>query len=502
MCPPSSVPQMVRTRLLVVGVILVVLTSACRVDTTVAITVDDDGSGVVSVTVVADAAAVDLVPDAPDGLQLADLEEAGWVIEGPITDAAGGLRVSATKPFATAEAMPGVLAEIAGEGIIFEDVELRRDHSFSSVGLAPASTDYTLVGTVNPSPDLEALGTSALVLPLGRDLSQIERDAGDVTVEDALGLTIVVSLPSDVSSSSEQAELDGDTATWVFSYGDARAELDAAASVEDILPRVWAIVALLAFLTLTLVLLGRLAEWVLAKLRTPKGRRRRDQRERQLRAASREAEANRPRARLLRLLVIDVHGVVVRPTDPVEGLLLPLVTAEHPDIDPEMVRARHRQLILGRISPEEFWSELGLGPVAEDMETRYLSSFRLVPGLHPFLDRMAASQLPVAAIGNQPASWGQRLRRMAALDGVVASWLVSGEVGAALPEPSLFEATRRTMSVDLYDCFYLSSVVSHLDAAKDLGVATGFFAPAPEDVVDTSHTIVRGFEDLLRTRGG
>ena len=62
---------------------------------------------------------------------------------------------------------------------------------------------------------------------------------------------------------------------------------------------------------------------------------------------------------------------------------------------------------------------------------------------------MKTSRLPVAAIGNQPAVWGERLRRMAALDGVVASWLVSGDVGAALPEPSLFEASRRTNAVDL-----------------------------------------------------
>ena len=44
-----------------------------------------------------------------------------------------------------------------------------------------------------------------------------------------------------------------------------------------------------------------------------------------------------------------------------------------------------------------------------------------------------------------------------------------------LPDPGLFEATRRTMSVDLFDCFYLSNVAEHLDAAADLGMATGLF---------------------------
>ena len=234
----------------------------------------------------------------------------------------------------------------------------------------------------------------------------------------------------------------------------------------------------------------------------PKGRRRRDVRRRQDRAAIRAEEANRPRRRMLRLLVVDVHGVLVRPTDPVEGLLLPLVTAERPDVDPQEVRDLHRQLVLGRMSVEEFWADVGLGPAAEELETKYLSSFRLVPGLHPFLDRMRASRLPVAAVGNQPRAWGDRLRRVAALDDAVASWMVSGEIGSLLPEPALFEATRRTMSVDLFDCFYLSNVPEHLDAAKELGMATGLFVAGNEPSPQTDHTLVRGFEDLLRSRGG
>ena len=205
---------------------------------------------------------------------------------------------------------------------------------------------------------------------------------------------------------------------------------------------------------------------------------------------------------MLRLLIIDVHGVVVRPTDPLEGLLLPLIVTEQPDVDPDRVRELHRRLVLGRISVEEFWAEVGLGPVAEEIETKYLSSFRLVPGLHPFLDRMATSRLPVAAIGNQPRAWGDRLRRMAALDDAVVSWMVSGDVGSVLPEPALFEATRRTMSVDLFDCFYLSNVPEHLDEAKAMGMATGLFVAGNENAPESEHTIVRGFEDLLRSRAG
>ena len=497
----SSVQVMLRVRSVVIGMIFVVLAAGCRVDTTVDIAVGEDGSGTVTVTIVADAEAVSLLVEDPTDLRFEDLEQAGWQLLGP-TSGDGGITIVAAKPFLSAEELPGILDEIAGSGVIFSDVTLFQDHHFALIGLSPASTDYDFNGTVDPSPDLELLGDEFLAgeldnLPLGRSLLRIETDSG-TSFEQSLSLTVTVQLPS--GASSESGDVADDTTTWNFSYGERPSDIDARASVDDILPRVWATVALVALVLLALIALSAVGSYALAKLRVPKGRRRRDQRQRQQRAATREAEANRPRRRLLRLLVVDVHGVVVRPTDPVEGLLLPLITAERPEVDPEAIRRLHRQLVLGRLSPEEFWSEVGLGPMAEEIETRYLSSFRLVPGLHPFLDRMATSRLPVAVIGNQPRVWGDRLRRMASLDGAVSSWMVSGDVGSTLPEPALFEATRRMMSVDLFDCFYLSNVTEHLDLAQELGLATGLFVTGAEVAPETEHTVVRGFEDLLRSR--
>ena len=493
---------MIRARAVVVGLLLLVFASACRVDTTVDIRVEEDGSGVVTVSIDADTEAVELLVDDPADLRFDDLEAAGWTLDGPDVDD-GGITLAASKPFLSPEDLPTVLDEILGEELIFSTVVLEQQHDFSMFGLGAAETSYSLTAEVDPAPDLELLGDDVLAglldgFPLGRPELRIETDAG-VPTSQALGLVVNVTMPANVSTDTGEAT--DDVATWSFAYGDPAQTIDARASVDDILPRVWAVLAILAGLLFILVVLSRLGTFALGKLRTPKGRRRRDQRQRERRAATREAEANRPRRRLLRLLVVDVHGVIVRPTDPVDGLLVPLITAERPDADPDQIRDRHRQLVLGRLSPEEFWSEVGLGPMAEEIETRYLSSFRLVPGLHPFLDRMATSRLPVAAIGNQPRVWGDRLRRMASLDGAVTSWMVSGDVGSALPEPSLFEATRRTMSVDHYDCFYLSNNPEHLDVAKELGMATGLFVTGSEAAPETDHTIVRGFEDLLRSRG-
>ena len=479
---------------------LLLLTSACRVDTTVDIRVDDDGSGEVTVEVVADPEAVSLIPDAPNALKLDDLSEAGWTVNSSTVDGAGSLTVTIAKRFPTADALGGVLAEIAGEDVIFEGFTLIKEHSFDVIGLGPARTDYELSGSINPTFDIEQLGGvfPQGLPPLGRTTGAIENDfEGDF--EDVLGLTVTVRLPE--TPGSANGEIVDETIIWTMSYGDRAVEIEANSAAESILVRVWTMVALAAGVFLVLLLGTYLARFLLAKWRTPKGRRRRDIRRRQHRAATRAQEASRPRRRMLRLLVVDVHGVLVRPTDPLEGALLPLILAEKPDIDPELVRDLHRKLVLGRLSPSEFWSEVDLSLVSDQIETRYLSSFRLLPGLHPFLDRMKNSELPVAVIGNQPRAWGDRLRRMAALDDSIASWMVSGDVGSTLPEPALFEATRRTLAVDLFDCFYLSNIPGNLDVAEELGMATGLFLSGSDAIPDTDHTVVLGFEDLLKNRG-
>ena len=477
--------------------------------------VDDVGTGLVSVTVVADADAVGLVPDLASGMRLDDARDAGWTVEGPTPRGDGGVEVGAWKRFESASQLPAVLDELAGVGAIFSDVQLSRTRSF-------ARSDYDFSVAIDPSPPLEAFSDDAIAAMLdghffGRPIEELL--LASWPLQDSLGLAFSLTLPESddgfeaspstwdgkilVEADGSLAfapEVDGSTATWRFSYGDQPVRVGASAALQDGVPVMWRIIAGAAAAAFAVVLLVAAIVWAVKLVRTPRGRRRRATRRRKQRAAVREAEASRPRKRMLRLLVVDVHGVIVRPIDPREGLLLPVILQENADIDPDLVRDRHRKLVLGRLTPDEFWSDLGLGPIGREVETRYLSSFKLVPGLHPFLDRVSARSLPVAAVGNQPKEWGRRLQRMAQLEDPVSSWLVSGEVGAVLPEPPLFEATRRVMSVDLYDCLYLSSIPEYLDAAAEMGMATAYFAVSPGDVQETEHTLVRGFDDILKGR--
>ncbi len=504
-------------RLLLVVLGAVVCLTACRVDTVVDLRVDPSGTGLVTVTLIADAETVARVPELAADLRLQDVRDAGWTVEGPTLRGDGGVEVGAWKRFVSASQLPEVLAEIAGAGVLFSDVQLTQSGTF-------ARQRYDFGVTVNPSPPLETFSDDALAAVL--DGNHFGRPLGDLlaSVEsprEALGLTFSLTLPesddtfdASMGSSDGQTlvgadgefafapEMDGSTATWTFAYGDQPVTVSASTVVEDATAPLWMTASRAAAVAFGLSLLTVAVVWIVKVVRTPRGRGRWATRRRKKHAEQRQAkeikEATRPRQRLLRLLVVDVHGVIVRPTHPLEGLLLPVILEANPDIDPELVRDRHRRLVLGRLTPAEFWSDLGLGPISHEIETRYLSSFKLVPGLHSFLDQISGKFLPVAAVGNQPREWGRRLQRMAQLEDSVSSWMVSGDVGAALPERPLFEATRRVMSVDLSDCLYLSSVPEHLDAAKNLGMSTAYFAVSPDDLIDTGHATISTFDDILK----
>ena len=537
--------------------------SACRVETSVDVTVNEDGSGVVIVSVAADDDAVAYMPDLASGeLRLDDISEAGWVVSGAVVRADGGVTVTAAKEFESAGQIQLILDELAGPGVIFSDVSLSQSREF-----ARAQWDFS--ASIDPSPPLEAFSDARLgaVLdgeifgrPLGDLLAEISALEDSFALEFALTLPADIEIPDDAESAADAdaesaggaepvadaasedaapadaesasasedaaddgaegaaaavepgpdpsqppaaavADLTGQTAVWRFSYGEEPASVSVSAVLTQGAPRLWLNIARASAAGFAGVLLLVILAFIVSVIRKPKGRGRRATRRRKQRAAMREAEASAPRKRLLRLLVVDVHGVVVRPTDPFEGLLMPIIRSELPDTDPELVRDRYRKLVLGRLTPEEFWSDIGLGPIAAGIETRYLSSFRLVPGLHQFLDRVAARKLPVAAVGNQPRQWGERLQRMAQIEDSIKLWLTSGEVGAVLPGPPLLEAARRKMVVDANDCLYLSSVPQYLDEARELGMATAYFTASPNDMQETEHTLVRGFDDILRGRG-
>ncbi|MDQ1422797.1 MAG: hypothetical protein QOD72_295 [Acidimicrobiaceae bacterium] len=203
----------------------VLLLSGCRLTANVTVTMNADGSGVVSVDLVADADLLAKAPSAVSDLRLDDARQAGWEVTGPAPTADGGSSMRLAKPFHTAAEAEAVVAELNGPQGPLRDMRFARSVSFARV-------DITVSGTVQWDGGLAAFSDAALANVLGRPPLEQEVAASGVAAEDALAMTVTLKLPGKVSGNGRNAD-DG-AVTWspVLRAG-GRTEIEAHSSVID-----------------------------------------------------------------------------------------------------------------------------------------------------------------------------------------------------------------------------------------------------------------------------
>jgi hypothetical protein len=171
------------------------LAAACKVDTTVTVTMRDDGSGVVSVTAALDPDAVKAAESGggklEDRIRLGDLAAAGWTVRPWARAADGSAQLTLTKPFRDPEQATAILKELNGTAGPLRDVTVTRD-------AGTFSTSYSTTGTLDLK-DLQT-GLTADKDVVGSLLAQ-SVDAGAVDqslladLRDSFGLTVKVELP-------------------------------------------------------------------------------------------------------------------------------------------------------------------------------------------------------------------------------------------------------------------------------------------------------------------
>lgn len=141
-----------RLRRLALAVAVVGLTGACRVDTTVAVQAERDGTGVVRATAQLDDAAAGAVGDLEQQLRVADLREAGWTV------IVGERTVTVSKPFDDPREAGDVLRELGGP--IVSTASLDRVAGF-------AKTAAQLEVTVDLTGGLESFSDADVARQLG-----------------------------------------------------------------------------------------------------------------------------------------------------------------------------------------------------------------------------------------------------------------------------------------------------------------------------------------------
>ncbi|HEU5309085.1 MAG TPA: hypothetical protein VFW97_17300 [Acidimicrobiia bacterium] len=181
------------------------LAAACKVDTTVTVTVHDDGSGVVTVTAVLDADAVKATESGggklEDRLRLGDLAQAGWTLQPWARAADGSAQITFSKPFSSPEQATAIVKELNGTVGPLHDLTVSRDPG-------TFSTTYSTTGTL----DLKHLQTGLTadndvvgsLVKQGVDANAVDqslladlRDSFDLTVkvEQPGGTTVVKGVP-------------------------------------------------------------------------------------------------------------------------------------------------------------------------------------------------------------------------------------------------------------------------------------------------------------------
>jgi hypothetical protein len=202
-----------------------VVLAGCRLDVDVAVDMAADGSGTVTVTATADAELVAKAPTAVQDLRLEDARDAGWTVSGPAPVEGGGSQVVLTKGFASPEQATAILAEINGPGGPLSGLTLFQQREFAKL-TSDVAGEVRLVG------GMAAFADDALVQVAGKVPLADQVAASGVPLDQALGLTVSVTLPGDVTAANGTA--DGGTVTWTPSLVDGQVtRLQATAVQED-----------------------------------------------------------------------------------------------------------------------------------------------------------------------------------------------------------------------------------------------------------------------------
>lgn len=503
-------PRRRRSLLALVALALLVLTG-CRADVTVGVDVEEDGSGVVEVTVELDADAVARV-EGLDDLRTDDLEDAGWAVAAPEETDDGGLVLVASKPFVDPADLTAVLGEVSGPTGPYAQLGLAIERPFGR-------TEMRFEGVLDGSVGVEGFADPGVAtaldgLPFGQDLAALEAELG-APPGSLVALALDVDLPGDV----------GDEVAWETTLdAEAPTPVLATAEVTRMQPLLLAGAAALLVVVLVLLVLVRLFLALRRRRRRRRAARRarRDELDRSEvddavddgaedddeavrvvpvgagddEVAPGEDSAASGAAVGLEMVVLGGPGATFGVRDQVDELVA-FARANGSTLEYPKIAERYVEASRGGLSTAELWDALGVpgDPVALDAEM--LGRYALTPGLREFVVRARDRGYRVAYVGDGPSAWAAQLRRTFLLDDLVDPWVVSAEIGAVLPSIAMFEGLRRISQVDPPNCLFIDDRLRVLEAARELGFGTAWFTPSGRSNEAPGHSIIRSFSDLL-----
>jgi len=471
------------------------LATACRVESMVAVNVQDDGSGSVEVIVELDDEASRQIGNIEKQLRTDDLVSAGWEVSLPKDPEEAKTIVLATKSFVGKDSLVRVLEEVAGPSV-FSEVNLVSEKSFAKkIWTIEGKIDLTDGLSLFSDPSLdEALGGNLF----GRSLEDLSFLSGCDEICDpakSFLFNFSVSLPG--ASESDLSEK-----VWTVPLGDQTpTPFIVSSTVDYSKPKAWRTVAYV-FLgaALLLLLIRGIRNLTLVRQTTSSS-----ENPKKIKKTS-EIIENIPTKekeevdRSIELVVVGGKGVIWDGGADPEGLLVPFVRENGGLVDAEEIADRYKSASLGQLNSEEFWESVGVQGDPNLIDARYLSLVRLRPDALPFLNEMKRRGIPVACITNSVLSWSQQLRERLGVDEQIEYWVVSGEYGVRKPSNSIFEALRRLTGISFSNMLLVDSEIATLEAARGIGMSTVLMQSQIPIPSSFSHPKIKGFAELFGNR--
>lgn len=182
------------TRIAAIAVAVVAL-SSCRVDSTISLKVNPNGSGTVTVIITADKEIVAKTKSLETDLRTDDLKAAGWKVGKLVSLKDGGLSLTVAHDFRTPSEATAVLAQINGARGPLQQVLLSR------TGKDTKST-WKISGTLEVNGGLAAFADDAAIKLLGDAPYAGELAASGLDLGKAVGITFEASLPGKVDTTT------------------------------------------------------------------------------------------------------------------------------------------------------------------------------------------------------------------------------------------------------------------------------------------------------------
>jgi len=246
-------------------VLSVMLLAACRVDTTVDITMGQDGSGHITVTAIADAEVVKRAPGLVADLRFDDAQAAGWTVGVPAPTSDGGLKVEISHPFANPEEATALLQSINGPGGPLHDVAVSRT-------VDEGGTTVSIKGSLRID-GLDAFADPDVLAAVGATPYAEQVAASTTGPNDAVHVTVQAHLPGRITSATGTVA-DG-AVSWVVPLDGSQRDMATTAADDHSTEKIWGIasnVALIGLVVWCLLAAGFIA-WVVRQRRRRSHRR-------------------------------------------------------------------------------------------------------------------------------------------------------------------------------------------------------------------------------------